>query len=84
MKLNKELLPTEKSTKEKTPVSTESWVLHDIGLKQWENEVSELGHSPNLIDPTAHSHTKGTWRVMEQLLEIRNWYDFNYKIAGGS
>jgi hypothetical protein len=36
MKLNRELLPTEKSTKEKTPVSSESWVRNDIDLKHWE------------------------------------------------
>jgi hypothetical protein len=36
MKLNRELLPTEKSTKEKMPVSSESWVRHDVDLKHWE------------------------------------------------
>jgi hypothetical protein len=36
MKLNRELLPTEKSTKEKMPVSFESWVRQDIDLKHWE------------------------------------------------
>jgi hypothetical protein len=36
MKLNRELLPTEKSTKEKMPMSSESWVRHNIDLKRWE------------------------------------------------
>jgi hypothetical protein len=34
--LNKEILPAEKSTKEKMPVSSESWVRHEIGLKHWQ------------------------------------------------
>jgi hypothetical protein len=36
MKLNRELLPTEKSTKEKMSVSSESWVHHNIVIKHWE------------------------------------------------
>jgi hypothetical protein len=36
MKLNRELVPTEKSTKEKMPMSSESWAGHDIDLKHWE------------------------------------------------
>jgi hypothetical protein len=36
VKLNRELLPTEKSTKEKVLVFSESWVCHDIDLKHWE------------------------------------------------
>jgi hypothetical protein len=35
MKLNRELLPIEKSTKEKMPAFSESWVRHDIDLKRW-------------------------------------------------
>jgi hypothetical protein len=35
MKLNRGILPTEKSTKEKMPVSSESWVRHNIDLKHW-------------------------------------------------
>jgi hypothetical protein len=65
MKLTRELLPTEKSTKKKMPVPSESWVRHDFDLKLWENGVSELGHSPSLIDSTAHSHTEGTGTAME-------------------
>jgi hypothetical protein len=36
VKLNRELLPTEKSTEEKMPMSSESWVRPDIDLKNWE------------------------------------------------
>jgi hypothetical protein len=36
VKLNRELLPTEKSTKEKMPVSSETWVRDDIDLQHWE------------------------------------------------
>jgi hypothetical protein len=36
MKLNRELLPKEKSTKKKMPVFSESWARHDIDLKHWE------------------------------------------------
>jgi hypothetical protein len=36
MKLNRKFLPTEKSTKEKMSVSSESWLRHDIDLKHWE------------------------------------------------
>jgi hypothetical protein len=36
VELNRELLPTEKSTNEKMPVSPESWVRGDIDLKRWE------------------------------------------------
>jgi hypothetical protein len=36
VKLNREFLLTEKSTKEKMPVSSESWVRHDIDRKHWE------------------------------------------------
>jgi hypothetical protein len=35
MKLNRGLLPTEKSNKKKIPVPSESWVRHDIDLKHW-------------------------------------------------
>jgi hypothetical protein len=36
VKLNREFLPTEKSIKEKTPVSSESWVRRDVHLKNRE------------------------------------------------
>jgi hypothetical protein len=36
VKLNRELMPTEKSTKEKMPAFSESWVCRDIDLKIWE------------------------------------------------
>jgi hypothetical protein len=64
VKLNSEFLLTEKSTKEKMPISSESWVCLDIDPKIEGNEVSELGHSPGLIYSTAHSHIYGTGRVM--------------------
>jgi hypothetical protein len=34
-KLNRELLPTEKSTNEQMSVSPESWIHRDINLKRW-------------------------------------------------
>jgi hypothetical protein len=65
MKLNRELLPTEKSIKEKMPVSSESWSPTILISNIARIEVSELEHSLSLIDSTAQSHTEGTRTAME-------------------
>jgi hypothetical protein len=69
VKLNRELLLRENSTKEEMLLAPESGVRHCIDLKNRENKVRELGPWPNLIYSTAHSHKYATEASILVLLD---------------